>query len=147
MTKLDNEPENGKQPLRLPVSQLFALDGKTAVCTGSTGGIGKELCITLAEAGCDIVSIQLPNDPALPSLEHSIKTLHRRFSAFACDISNSTDVRECFAKIWAANIEPDILVNAAGINKRGALTKLTDADINTVNHENPLLHDLLNGEC
>ncbi|KAM0716323.1 hypothetical protein Q7P37_007768 [Cladosporium fusiforme] len=132
MTASDNPPGKRGTPGRLPIYQLFALHGKTAICTGSTGGIGKELCITLAEAGCDIVSIQIPNDSGLPSLERGVKALNRRFTAFDCDIGDSQGVRECFAKIWVANIEADILVNAAGINKRGALTKLTDIDIDTV---------------
>lgn len=132
MTKSENQATQEETSTRLPISQLFALDGRTAICTGSTGGIGKELCITLAEAGCDVVSVQLPVDAGQPSLEHSVKALGRPFSALDCDIGNSRDVRECFARIWAADVEPDILVNAAGINKRGALTKLTDADIDTV---------------
>lgn len=72
------QPTNDSAQLaseRLPIDQLFALQGRTAICTGATGGIGKELCVTLAEAGCDIVSIQLPLDPAGTSLEHEIKSL------------------------------------------------------------------------
>lgn len=132
MTKADDHQVMDETPTRLPISQLFDLKGKTAICTGSTGGIGKELCVTLAEAGCNIVSIQRPNDPALASLERAITALNRHFSAFDCDIGNPQDVRACFANIWSANIEPDILVNAAGVNKRGALAKLTDADIDMV---------------
>ena len=119
-------------PERLPVSELFSLRGKTAICTGSTGGIGKELCLTLAEAGCDIVSVQLPADPALPSLEHDIEALGRRFSSFECDIGNSQHVRSCFGKIWATGVEADILFNGAGINRRGNAIDLTDADIDLV---------------
>lgn len=128
-------------PERLPVSDLFSLRGKTAICTGSTGGIGKELCLTLAEAGCDIVSMQLPEDPALPSLEHDIKALGRRFSSFECDIGNSQHVRSCFGKIWAAGIEADVLFNGAGTNRRGNATDMTDADIDLVSVK--ILHTIV----
>jgi 2-deoxy-D-gluconate 3-dehydrogenase len=111
---------------------LFALEGRTAICIGATGGIGKELCITLAEAGCDIVSIQLPLDPGDSSLETDIKALGRSFRAFECDIGDSCDVRKCFSRIWDAQIDPNILLNAARINKRGKVTELTDADIDSV---------------
>jgi 2-deoxy-D-gluconate 3-dehydrogenase len=83
-------------PKRLPIDQLFALGGQIAICTGATGGIGKELCVTLAKAGCDIVSIQLPLDPAIPALETDIKALGRLFRAFECDIGDSHEVRKCF---------------------------------------------------
>jgi 2-deoxy-D-gluconate 3-dehydrogenase len=129
-------------PKRLPIDQLFALEGRTAICTGATGGIGKELCVTLAEASCDIVSIQLPFDPAGPSLEHEIESLGRSFRAFECDIGDSLDVRRCFSRIWDAQIEPDILLNAAGINKRGKVTELTDVDIDSVSRV-PVVGDSL----
>jgi len=119
-------------PQRLAVDQLFALKGRTAICTGATGGIGRELCVTLGEAGCDIVSIQLPLDPAGPSLGEEIKALGRTFKAFECDIGDSRGVRECFSRIWDAQIVPDILLNAAGINLRGKVTELTDSNIDSV---------------
>jgi 2-deoxy-D-gluconate 3-dehydrogenase len=119
-------------PERLPIDQLFALKGRTAICTEATGGIGKELCVTLAEAGCDIVSIQLPLDSVGASLESEIKGLGRAFRAFECDIGDSLDVHRCFSRIWDSQIEPDILLNAAGINRRGKVTELMDADIDAV---------------
>jgi NAD(P)-dependent dehydrogenase (short-subunit alcohol dehydrogenase family) len=139
------QPTNDSAQLaskRLPIDQLFALQGRTAICTGATGGIGKELCVTLAEAGCDIVSIQLPLDPAGTSLEHEIKSFGRSFRAFECDIGDSCEVRKCFSRIWDAQIEPDILLNAAGINKRGKVTELTDADIDSVSRV-PVVGDSL----
>lgn len=119
-------------PERLPISQLFAIDGLTAVCTGATGGIGKEMCVTLAEAGCNIVSIQLPNDAAAPSLQEDIIALGKNFTAFECDVGRSRDLRRCFEEIWATGIQADILLNAAGINRRGGIESVTDADIDAV---------------
>jgi 2-deoxy-D-gluconate 3-dehydrogenase len=47
----------------VPVRDLFDLTGKTAILTGATGGIGLATTTALAEAGADIVSIQMPTDP------------------------------------------------------------------------------------
>jgi NAD(P)-dependent dehydrogenase (short-subunit alcohol dehydrogenase family) len=81
-------------------------------------------------------------DPAGPSLEHEIESLGRPFRAFECDIGDSCEVRKCFSRIWDAQIEPDILLNAAGINKRGKVTELTDADIDSVSRV-PVVGDSL----
>lgn len=122
---------NGKDS-RLPLDRLFSVQGKTAICTGVTGGIGFELCVSLAEAGADIVSIQLPNDPAGASLEKSVRELGRSFMRFECDVSNSRLLRETFSDIWAAEVVPDILLNAAGINRRGPMEDFTDEDLDKV---------------
>lgn len=43
--------------------QTFGLQGKAAILTGATGGLGSSLAIALARAGASIGSIELPNDP------------------------------------------------------------------------------------
>jgi 2-deoxy-D-gluconate 3-dehydrogenase len=88
------------------------------------------------------VSIQLPLDPAGSLLEREIKALGRSFTAFECDIGDSLDVRRCFPRIWKSQIEPDILLNAAGINRRGKVTELTDADIDSVSRALGIRDDL-----
>ena len=130
------EGANGNPPVHLPVSRLFSTEGKTAICTGVTGGLGKELCTTLAEAGCDIVSIQLKGDPAGPMLEKAVKTLGRDFKSFDCDVGDSQALRTCFQEIWTSGVKPDIMLNAAGINRRGTIEILTDEDIDAVGKPN-----------
>lgn len=119
-------------PVHLPVNQLFSIHGKTAICTGVTGGIGFELCAALAEAGADIASIQLPSDPAGPRLQKMVTGFGRSFKSFECDIADSKSLRACFVGIWAAGVQPAILLNAAGINQRGAMEDLTDDEIDKV---------------
>ncbi|RKK21630.1 hypothetical protein BFJ69_g16063 [Fusarium oxysporum] len=121
-----------RAPVHMPVSKLFTIHGRTAICTGVTGGIGIELCVALAEAGADIVSIQLPRDPAGPRLQKMITGLGRSFKSFECDIADSSSLRACFIDIWAAGVQPAILLNAAGVNQRGAMEDLTDDDIDKV---------------
>lgn len=41
------------------VLDLFKLDGKTALCTGGTRGIGRAMVVALAEAGADIILVQV----------------------------------------------------------------------------------------
>lgn len=134
------ERTDGNPPVHLPVSRLFSIEGKTAICTGVTGGLGKELCTTLAEAGCDIVSIQLKGDPAGPMLEKAVKTLGRDFKSFDCDVGDSQALRACFQEIWNSGVTPDIMLNAAGINRRGTVKDLTDEDIDAVGSPSTCAH-------
>jgi FlaA1/EpsC-like NDP-sugar epimerase len=124
-----NEPTRSAY---VPLHDLFSLQGKKAICTGATGGIGKELCTTLAEAGCDIISIQLSHDPAGPCLAKAVTDLGRKFVAFEANVGDSEAIRKCFDDIWQAGHEADILLNAAGTNKRGPVCDLTDKEIDAV---------------
>jgi 2-dehydro-3-deoxy-D-gluconate 5-dehydrogenase len=111
---------------------LFTLEGKTAIATGSTGGLGLEMTVALANAGCDIVSIELPNDPRAPLLAEAISSANRKLSVYHCDVADSAALRATFAKIWQDGIVPDVLLNCAGINRRGHVEDLEDEDIDAV---------------
>lgn len=115
------------------LQQTFSLDGKTAVVTGATGGLGRSLAVALAKAGAStIVSIEIPNDQNSPGLEAAIKGLGRSFFRFGCDLANTADVRSCYTKIWAAGIIPDILVNCAGVVRRNPCEYSTDDELDLV---------------
>jgi len=121
-----------ESPLHLPFETLFSIQGKTVICTGVTGEIGRELCTTLAQAGANIVSIELQDDPNTIVLQDAVKTTGRTFRRFECDISNSRDLRSTFSEIWEAGIVPDILLNCAGVNRRGTVEQLEDEAIDLV---------------
>lgn len=50
------------------LARLFSLKGRTAVVTGGTRGIGEQMAIALAEAGSDIILIQVCSPPNKPDL-------------------------------------------------------------------------------
>ena len=99
------------------VTQLLSLEGKTAVVTGGTSGIGRAIAIGLAEAGADVVATgrrqQQMEEVAAEIEARGRKTL--RQSADVCD-------RASLERLLAAMLEKfgkvDILVNCAGIAKR-----------------------------
>jgi len=121
----------GEDPL-VPVSELFSLGGKIAITTGGTGGLGLSMAIALAEAGADIVSIQIANDPRAHLLKEGVESLNRKLTVFETDVADSPALRKCFVDIWAAGVVPDILLNCAGINRRAAVEDFTDEDIDAV---------------
>jgi 2-deoxy-D-gluconate 3-dehydrogenase len=119
-------------PSRAPLMQLFSLSGKTAVVTGGTGGLGSEMTVALAEAGADIVSIQYPNDASGPALQKAILETGRKLVVFECDLSDSAALRTTVHEIWEAGVIPDILLNCAGLNRRGKIETMQDSDIDLV---------------
>ena len=114
------------------VTDLFSLKGKTAICTGGTGGLGLSMAIALAEAGADIVSIQIKDDPRASMLAEAVKECGRELKVFEADVADSPSLRACFAKIWDAGVVPDILLNCAGINRRAKVEDFTDENIDAV---------------
>ena len=99
------------------VTQLLSLEGKTAVVTGGTSGIGRAIAIGLAEAGADVVATgrrqQQMEEVAAEIEARGRKTL--RQIADVCD-------RASLERLLAASLEKfgkvNILVNCAGIAKR-----------------------------
>ncbi|KAJ5515474.1 gluconate 5-dehydrogenase [Penicillium freii] len=116
----------------LSTNQLFSLQDKTVICTGATGGIGLEMCKSLGEAGADIVSIQLPNDPNAASLSKHLAEIGRNFWVFECDLADTSAIRATFQAIWNAGIKPSVLLNCAGVNRRGPVTETTDEDLDLI---------------
>lgn len=97
-----------------------------------TGGLGLEMCIAMAESGANIVSIHLPNDPAQSKLEEAVTAIGRKVTGFPADVGDSTELRKTFHDIWEAGIVPDILLNCAGLNRRGPIEQMTDDKIDLV---------------
>ncbi len=99
------------------IKQVFSLEGKIAVVTGGTSGIGRALSLGLAEAGADVIATarreQQVNETATEIESLGRKTL--RMTSDVCD-------RSSLDRLLAATLEKfgkvDILVNCAGIIKR-----------------------------
>lgn len=113
-------------------SQLFSLDGKTAIVTGGTGGLGSAMTVALAEAGANIVSVQQPEDALGPTLRKAIQETGRSLQVFECELSDSTALRATVHQMWEAGVVPDILLNCAGVNRRGKIESMQDPDIDLV---------------
>ena len=91
---------------------LFRLDGKTALVTGSKRGIGKAMAIALAEAGADIVGVSRTLEPD-SDVEREVSALGRKFKSYACDFSHRPALYDFVKCIHEENDHIDILVNNA----------------------------------
>jgi NAD(P)-dependent dehydrogenase (short-subunit alcohol dehydrogenase family) len=94
--------------------------GKTAVVTGSSGGIGRAVAIALAREGTDIV-LASRNVPNMEAVKKEIEGLGRRAIAIECDVSEDDSVAAMRDKALDAFGNIDILINNAAVGIRGSL--------------------------
>ncbi|WP_055107371.1 2-dehydro-3-deoxy-D-gluconate 5-dehydrogenase KduD [Paenibacillus ihumii] len=95
--------------------KLFDLTGKTALVTGTTGGLGQGIAIGLAEAGADVVCVSLgPSEETVKQ----IKGLGRKATVVQVDLSDHSKLEATFNEALKLTGQIDILVNNAGIIRR-----------------------------
>jgi len=114
------------------VLDSFRLDGKVALVTGGARGLGRTMAIALAEAGADIALSGRSAGPCEETAAEISQATSRRARGFAADVTKLADVERLVADVEAELGQVDILINNAGINIRGAINQLTEADWDAV---------------
>lgn len=105
-----------------------ALDGKIALVTGASRGLGRAIAIALAEAGADIaVNYQFAAEPA-KEVEQFIRRLGRRALLVQADVSDAKEVSRMMDAVERSLGAPLILVNNAGIARVQPLEEITERD-------------------
>jgi NAD(P)-dependent dehydrogenase (short-subunit alcohol dehydrogenase family) len=95
-------------------SELFRLEGKIALVTGSAQGLGKEIALSLAQNGCSLVlaDIAYPEETA-----KQIEEIGSRSISVKADISDEAEVKNMVEKAISEYKKVDILVNNAGLSQ------------------------------
>ena len=91
------------------------LDGKTALVTGASRGIGKAVALALADAGCNIVVNYVAEDEAAKQVAEAIKAVGRGSIVYRADVSTTSSVNGLVLAAENSFGPPEILVNNAGI--------------------------------
>jgi gluconate 5-dehydrogenase len=121
--------------------ELFSLDGRVALVTGGSSGIGRAVAGALARAGADVVVVARKEEELAATVDELVAE-GCRAAWVSGDLGTRDGVRaaaEAAAEVFG---EPDILVNSAGINLRPPMGKLDDKVWDTtmaVNLEAPYL--------
>ena len=98
-------------------SQLFSLEGKTAVITGGPSGIGRALSLGLAEAGANVIaSARLQQQ--VEETASAIEAIGRKTLRVPSDVSDRSSLEQLAAAVLATFGNVDILINCAGRIKR-----------------------------
>ncbi len=93
------------------------LQGKIAVITGASRGIGRGIALELAGKGATIVGIFANNDEMAKSARAEIEALGAKAKFYQCDVSSQKDVSETANSIINEFGSVDILVNNAGVHQ------------------------------
>jgi NAD(P)-dependent dehydrogenase (short-subunit alcohol dehydrogenase family) len=113
------------------MSASFGLEGKRALVTGGSRGMGRAIALALADAGADVAVTSRNGDDAEP-VAVALRAKGRRSLALLLEVRNEASIRVCFERIDREWGSIDILVNNAGTNIRGSITQLSEADWDTV---------------
>jgi NAD(P)-dependent dehydrogenase (short-subunit alcohol dehydrogenase family) len=115
--------------------QLFSLEGKVAVVTGGTSGIGLALSLGLAEAGADVIATSR-RQQQVDDTAKEIEARGRRTLRLASDVGDRASLEELLVATLARFDKVDILVNCAGMIKRTPTLDLPEAEWNNILNTN-----------
>jgi 2-deoxy-D-gluconate 3-dehydrogenase len=104
----------------------FSLEGKVAIVTGCTRGIGKAMAIGLAEAGADIIGVSASLEKNRSLVSKKVAVVGKKFTAYQCDFSNRKDVYTFINNVKQNHPQIDILVNNAGTLLRSPAAEHSD---------------------
>jgi len=103
------------------------LKNRVAIITGGAKGIGKAIALTLVREGARVALVDIDQE-GLEALKHEIEKNGGEGFALPCDISKSRDVNEMVNQAFRKCGRIDILINNAGIIRRGTIETVTEED-------------------
>lgn len=106
--------------------EIVGLDGKVAVVTGGSKGIGRAIAARLAAEGADVVIAARTEEPLTAAAESIAGQTGRTVIPVACDLSTPAGCEQLLTGASAAFPTTDILVNCAGATKSGRFLDLPD---------------------
>jgi 2-deoxy-D-gluconate 3-dehydrogenase len=103
----------------------FNLAGKVAIVTGARTGLGQGMAIGLAEAGADIVGVDLKG---LEEMKTIVEGKGRKFLGIEANLSDTKVIEDIVNKTTTALDKIDILINNAGIIRRADAIEFSEKD-------------------
>ena len=110
----------------------MSLNGKTALVTGASRGIGRAIALRLAEDGANVAVIYAGSADKAEAVVNEITALGVNAKAYRCNVADSTAVNETVKAVTNDLGKIDILVNNAGITRDGLMLRMKDEDFDAV---------------
>lgn len=111
--------------MKASILNQFELAGKTALVTGAARGLGQSMAIALAEAGADIVAVDIGT---ADETKRAVEATGRGCAVLAADLGNRDVVNDLIPRAKQHFPTLDILVNCAGIIRRAEFTEFSAKD-------------------
>jgi 3-oxoacyl-[acyl-carrier protein] reductase len=106
---------------------MFSLQGRVALVTGASQGIGRACALALAESGAT-VALAARNEEKLNAVVQEIEAKGGKAAAFKLDVSSEDAIKSTAKAVIAQLGKVDILVNNAGITRDQLLLRMKRAD-------------------
>jgi NAD(P)-dependent dehydrogenase (short-subunit alcohol dehydrogenase family) len=114
-------------PLRRePDSSLFSLNGKVALVTGGSRGLGRAMALGFARAGADVIVVSRKLD-ACQAVAQEIEALGRSALAYACHVGHWDELEPMVDRAYAEFGRVDVLVNNAAVSPVMPSIEMTEA--------------------
>lgn len=108
------------------------LTGKVALVTGAGRGIGRQIALTLAEYGADVIVNYNGSKEKAEEVVREIEAMGRKAAAVQCTVADFEACGKMVDEMLAEFGHIDILVNNAGITKDNLLIKMSESDFDAV---------------
>ena len=115
----------------IPVLDRFRLDGRVAIVTGASGGLGVQFAQALAQAGADVV-LGARREDRLVQTRRLVEAEGRRGLAVRADVTNPEDCTALASAAMSAFGRVDVLVNNAGVGTAVPAPKETPEQFRSV---------------
>jgi 3-oxoacyl-[acyl-carrier protein] reductase len=110
----------------------LGLEGKSAIVTGGSLGIGSAIALTLAEEGCNVAINYRRHDTEAKEIVARIEAMGRKGLAIKADVSSFADAQKMVETVVETFGGLDIMVCNAGVNWDGVIWKMTEDQWDTV---------------
>ena len=112
------------------------LESKVAIITGGSRGIGKSICETFAQNGCDVAFTYNNSKDSAEALAKELNSTGIKAKSYKSDASNFDDATKLVEDVLNDFGKIDILVNNAGIKKDNLLMRMEKSDFDSVINTN-----------
>lgn len=113
------------------LKELFGLEGKAALVTGASGGIGRALAVGLAGAGAT-VALHGRSEEQLAETRKEVEAIGGKCFVTPGDLRGVEQCKQLIASAHKTLGRLDVLVNCAGMNRRKPAVEMTQDDFDTI---------------